>query len=185
MPVVKDRMALCDNTCEAKSGLTSPLFRLSCGGTLCLCLSSCSSTSTLCSPFHDGTSGLHLPSGGCTSSPRICLVFMGCLWFALALLWQCPGGSLCMHLPSYGSVSTSCPHPALSCAQGTSTSDLVVVALSASPVGSKLAVPSARAGAVPTASSTPPHLCELTPEGLRFLTSIFSPWQQAQEGHKS
>jgi hypothetical protein len=87
--VVEDRMALCDNSRRAKLGSTSPSFRLPYGSVLCSCSPSCSSTSTLCLPFGDGTSGLCPPSGGCALSPCSCWVFVGCLWFALALLWQC------------------------------------------------------------------------------------------------
>ena len=109
-----------------------------------------------------GASGLHLPFRGSAS-----------------------GGGSCVCLPSRGGVSTLRPRPALSRAQGTSASDLAAVAFSASPAGSKPAVPSTSAGAVPTTGSAPPRSCALTPEGLRFLTFVFSPWQQAREGHES
>jgi hypothetical protein len=92
--VVEDRTALCDDSRRAKSGSTSPSFRLPCGGALCSCSTSCSSTSTSRSPFRDGASGLCPPSGGCALSPRSRWVFVGCLWFALALPWQCLGWRL-------------------------------------------------------------------------------------------
>jgi hypothetical protein len=93
-----------------------------------------------CAGFSWGASGLHLPFRGSAS-----------------------GGGSCVRLPSCGGVSTSSPHLALSRAQGTSALDLTAVAFSALPVGLKLAVPSARAGAVPTTGSASPHLCVLTP----------------------
>ena len=66
-----DRTALCDDSRGAKSGSSLPSFGLPCGSVLCSCSPSCSSTSTLRSPFCGGASG-----------------------FALALLWQCPGRRL-------------------------------------------------------------------------------------------
>ena len=61
-----------------------------------------------------------------------------------------------------GGASTSRPCLASSRAQGTSALDLAAVAFSASPAGSKPAVPSARASAVPTTGTAPPHSCALT-----------------------
>jgi hypothetical protein len=92
--VVEDRTALCGDSRGAKSGSTSPSFRLPCGGALCSCSPSCSNTSTSLSPFRDDASGLHLPSGGCVSNPRLRWVFVGRLWLGLALPWQCLGWRL-------------------------------------------------------------------------------------------
>jgi hypothetical protein len=95
------------------------------------------------------------------------LTCAGCLWgtsgLHLPFRGSALGGSSCVHLPSCSSVSTSSPCLALSRAQGTSALDLTAVAFSALPVGSKPAVPSARAGAVPMTSSASPCLCALTP----------------------
>ena len=58
------------------------------------------------------------------------------------------GGGSCVRLPSRGSVSTSRPRIALSCAKDISASKLAAAAFSASPAGSTLAVSPTRAGAV-------------------------------------
>jgi hypothetical protein len=50
----------------------------------------------------------------------------------------------------------------------------VVAASSASPVGLALVVSLARAGAVPTTGSTPPHSCVSMLEGSESITSVFS-----------
>ena len=85
-----------------------------------------------------------------------------------------PGGGLCVHLPSCGSVSTSRPCTALSCALDINASALAAAAFSASPAGSAPAMSLARAGAAPTTSSAPPRSCVSTLEDSGSLTSAFS-----------
>jgi len=90
------------------------------------------------------------------------------LSFVPALWWKHIRLSLAQ-LQARGSVLTSCPallrlfggisrlRPASPCAQGSNTSGLTAAALSALLADTMLAIPSAKAGAVPTFSSAPPH----------------------------
>ena len=67
---------------------------------------------------------------------------------------------------------TSHLHLALSCAQGTDASDLVVMAFLALLVGLMLVVLLVGAGAAPATGNAPPHSCTLVHGGLTSFASI-------------
>ena len=114
----------------------------------------CGIVPRLRSPFRGGVSRLHRPSGGSASgggsytSPS---PFRGS---ASCFHWPSCGCALSSRLVCHG-VSTSCPRPALSCAQDTHALGLAVAAFSVSPAGSTPAVPSAKAGAAPATGNAP------------------------------
>ena len=117
--------------------------------------------------------GVALHNSSCGGQPGLCFALVWapfamsfhihtCPLVAASWVFACGGASssclpcynslhLLQCLPSFGlpfsGVSTM--YLALPFAQGTNASDLAVVALSASPAGSTLAVPSPRAGATP------------------------------------
>jgi len=149
-------------------GLQSPSFGQPCSVMPCSHSPFGGNTSGLRLPSHAGTLSIHSPCSStsvCSPSP-VDGVLVSCLPFH----GSTSGSSLytCLHSP--GNISTS--HSAMPCAQGTNASCLVVVAFSASLVGSMPAVPLARASAAPTTSSTPPHSSVSTPKGSTFLASV-------------
>ena len=163
-PSQVDGTSLCDNSFSSQQGSCSPVFGLLCGG-----------ASASCSHFCGAASGLHPPSGGIAlggGSYTLRSPFCGS---AFCLHGPSCGGALSSRSASRDEVSTSHPHPAFSCAQGTNASDLAAVAFSALPVGSTPAVPSARVGAVARpVAAPPPRSCALMLEGSTYNSSQLS-----------
>ncbi len=97
-----------------------------------------------CSPFCDSTSSSRLPSRSGISTS----------------------------LPASPCAGISCPRPASPYAPGFNALGFAVVALSAPPTSSTLAVPLAGAGAAPATSCAPPHSCAWVLDGSTLLASV-------------
>ena len=139
-----------------------------------LFISSHGSQSSAPSCFCGGTSSALLPPHGTSPGSQTCLCLSGLPCGIMVRLCSPSGGSTSpLRLPVCSSASSSClpsrhglltSHLATPCAQGANTSDLAMMALSASPVGSTPMVPLVRAGAAPTTGNTPPpvRMCQHT-----------------------